>query len=1049
MYLFRMRHLILTLLGLMTVISLGTIAWGGKLAVHSLSEANHLLLVNDIAELTLQLNIRSALERTITTSMLASPRDVSDTMWAEMLRLRRDNEIQVIELLATAAELLESYPSPPLRDALDRLRRERQGVLRARGTADLILQGGKHGEEVAFFSTTTAFIEAIAEVRSMAIAVRRHGDVIWHDHLSLKHALYAVGEYTSREQALLAVAIAQARSLTVAEREISLGLHHTASVALEQLEVAMAAFPGSEMVGAAFSAMSDELYIRYPAMRDSVYAMTEQGTPYLPGTESWYQEASRGIRSIIELGTAINVVVRNGLVQRVAQARNAAAVFVFAAVMVFVMLTVALLILRSRITFPLRQLEQAAESIGQGDYGRPLHLRRGDELGELGAALERMRINLLEQTQERDRIEALLRTSAQRFRNLVESTNDWLWEIDGAGRYSYVSPQIMSILGYAPDEVLGRTPFELMPADEAARMEAMFAELMSQRAPLRAVENINLHKDGRRVVLETNGVPVLGEHGEFSGYRGIDRDITERRQAEQAQRESERRFRDLLENMQLMAVMLDDGGNITFINDFLLHSTGRTRDAVLGQNWFEVFIPEELRGALRAAYLRTMAGGAPVSPHEHEILTVSGGRRRIVWNVILIHGPDERAAGSASVGSDVTEQRKSEMEMHKLLRVVEQTDDSVMITDPNGNIEYVNAAFERISGYQRDEVIGRTPHVLSSGKQDKEFYTSLWGTISSGRSFYALMINRRKNGELFHEEKTITPLRDASGTITHYVSTSKDVTERRRMDEQLQQSEKLASIGQLAAGVAHEINNPVGYISSNISTLTRYLNDIFKLLDAYESAESVVADQALLERLQAMKNDVELSYLREDIHALIDESAEGVARVKKIVQDLKDFSRQEEAEWQMADLHKGLESTLNIVHNEIKYKAEVVREYGELPLIECIPSQINQVFMNLLVNAAHAIDEKGVIHVRSGTGDGWVWVEVEDNGAGIPPEHMKHLFEPFFTTKPVGKGTGLGLSISYGIVQKHGGRIELESEPGKGSRFRVWLPQRQPLPAVT
>ncbi|WP_420824456.1 ATP-binding protein [Sulfurivermis fontis] len=378
------------------------------------------------------------------------------------------------------------------------------------------------------------------------------------------------------------------------------------------------------------------------------------------------------------------------------------------------------------------------------------------------------------------------------------------------------------------------------------------------------------------------------------------------------------------------------------------------------------------------------------------------------------------------------------------MRVVEQTDDVVMITDPAGIIEYVNAAFERETGYRRAEVIGQSSRILHSGVQDAGFYKKMWDTISSGHSFRALMVNRRKNGELFYEEKTITPLRDSNNVITHYLSTSKDVTERRRLDEQMQQSEKLASIGQLAAGVAHEINNPVGYISSNIATLTRYLDGIFRLLNAYEEAENAIGDSALRERLHALKQEVDLAFLRDDIRALIDESSEGVARVKKIVQDLKDFSRQEEAEWQMADVHKGLESTLNIVHNELKYKAEVVREYADLPLVECIPSQLNQVFLNLLVNAAQAIDHHGVIHVRSGMDGAWCWVEVEDNGKGIPPEHINRLFEPFFTTKPVGKGTGLGLSISYGIVQKHGGRIEVDSEVGRGSRFRVWLPLRQP-----
>jgi signal transduction histidine kinase len=174
------------------------------------------------------------------------------------------------------------------------------------------------------------------------------------------------------------------------------------------------------------------------------------------------------------------------------------------------------------------------------------------------------------------------------------------------------------------------------------------------------------------------------------------------------------------------------------------------------------------------------------------------------------------------------------------------------------------------------------------------------------------------------------------------------------------------------------------------------------------------------------------------------ETKDGVARVAKIVQDLKDFSHVDEAEWQWADLHKGLDSTLNVVWNELKYKAEVVKEYGELPVVECLPFQINQVFMNLLVNAAHAIEERGTITLRTGTAGDEVWIEVADTGSGIPPENLGRIFDPFFTTKPVGKGTGLGLSLSYGIMQKHHGRIEVTSEPGRGTTFRIVLPGRQP-----
>ncbi|PKO85297.1 MAG: histidine kinase [Betaproteobacteria bacterium HGW-Betaproteobacteria-12] len=262
---------------------------------------------------------------------------------------------------------------------------------------------------------------------------------------------------------------------------------------------------------------------------------------------------------------------------------------------------------------------------------------------------------------------------------------------------------------------------------------------------------------------------------------------------------------------------------------------------------------------------------------------------------------------------------------------------------------------------------------------------------------------------------------------------------------QLLQSEKLASIGQLAAGVAHEINNPIGFVSSNLGTLKGYVAELLAIIDAISvSVEPMLAEHPQVRQaLAAIKQRADLDYLREDICQLITESIDGTTRVRRIVQDLRDFSRTGEVGLEWADLHAGLESTLNVVANEIRYKAEVVREYGELPLVECRPSQINQVFMNLLVNAAQAIPAQGRITLRSGRAGEQVWVAVGDNGCGIAPELQARIFDPFFTTKPVGKGTGLGLSVSYGIAEKHGGRLTVDSAPGAGSTFTLWLPLRQ------
>jgi signal transduction histidine kinase len=265
--------------------------------------------------------------------------------------------------------------------------------------------------------------------------------------------------------------------------------------------------------------------------------------------------------------------------------------------------------------------------------------------------------------------------------------------------------------------------------------------------------------------------------------------------------------------------------------------------------------------------------------------------------------------------------------------------------------------------------------------------------------------------------------------------------------EQLLQQEKMASIGQLAAGIAHEINNPIGYVYSNLVSLRDYTSGLLELIHAYERALAPKLDDATLATISEVRTRVDFDFVSTDLPELINESREGLERVRRIVQDLKDFSHAgRESGWRRVDLHKGLESTLNIVWNDLKYKAMVERRFGELPLVECHPGEINQVFMNLLLNAGHAIGERGTITLESGrhAERDEVWISIRDSGPGIDAEAMPRIFDPFFTTKPVGTGTGLGLSISYSIVKNHGGRIEVANGPAGGAVFTVVLPVHQP-----
>jgi signal transduction histidine kinase len=266
---------------------------------------------------------------------------------------------------------------------------------------------------------------------------------------------------------------------------------------------------------------------------------------------------------------------------------------------------------------------------------------------------------------------------------------------------------------------------------------------------------------------------------------------------------------------------------------------------------------------------------------------------------------------------------------------------------------------------------------------------------------------------------------------------------------QLVQSEKLASIGQLAAGVAHEINNPVGFVKSNISTLSSYLEilkDIFQRYRMLSDQKDLKSEDIFqqFEEIEAYARSKKIDYILDDLEPLLKESLEGTERVREIVSNLKIFARPDEIDLKEVDLYEGLENSLKIIWNELKYKCEVIKNFKPLPLIQCHPGQINQVFINILLNAANAIAEKGTITIESYSDPTTVGIKISDTGCGISPENINKIFDPFFTTRDVGKGTGLGLSVSHGIIDKHKGKIEVKSELGKGTSFTILLPIKQP-----
>jgi PAS domain S-box-containing protein len=399
--------------------------------------------------------------------------------------------------------------------------------------------------------------------------------------------------------------------------------------------------------------------------------------------------------------------------------------------------------------------------------------------------------------------------------------------------------------------------------------------------------------------------------------------------------------------------------------------------------------------------------------------------------------------------------------------LVRYANDIVLVMNENGTLLEANDAAVRAYGRSRDELLKCNARDLRHPSKLNELRGQLAVARRQGGVFFETLHCRR--------DATPFPVEVSLQEIEHegrhyWQSIIRDISERKQQEQallanleglrtlnrkleeaqsQLLQSEKMASVGQLAAGVAHELNNPIGFVHSNLGTLDGYLRDLFAIIEAYEQAETQALAGADLSAVQAIKQEKDFAYLKQDTFQLMEESRDGLARVRKIVQDLKDFSRVGDTDWRWADLHQGLDSTLNIVWNELKYKCKVTKEYGQLPQVFCLASQINQVFMNMLVNAGQAIEEKGEITLRSGTEGDHVWVEISDTGKGIPQENLMRIFEPFYTTKPVGKGTGLGLSLSYSIVKKHQGRIEVHSEVGRGSTFKIILPVQPDIEVST
>ena len=729
----------------------------------------------------------------------------------------------------------------------------------------------------------------------------------------------------------------------------------------------------------------------------------------------------------------------------------------------------------------------------QVDYFRSLQ-----EISQSHAQAMAQQIAALETAaRERDLADAGRRESELRFRSLADNAPVMIWMSDSADGESYFNRAWMTFAGLAGSEGTQCTRerwLESIHPDDRVEALALVGTAATRKDGAQQVFRFR-RADGEYRHLRMHVLARRGADGAVLGIVGSAVDISDLLAAERTLRRSnddlealvsertralQRSYADLEEREQTIrtitdsaqdaVVMVDDAGVVSYWNPAAERIFGWTSDEALGQLLSEFLVPERFRAAHLQAYARFQQGEpGRILGRTVEMVALNRAGAEISVDLSLSSTLLKGKLHAIGLLRDITERK---LAAHALLREKAWSDEIIRLAPSfiiglgrSAEILLFNDYAERLTGYARDEVIGKHwTEVFSTPEGRDEDSATIDHALQSGEAIRhqpenAIVIrggSRRLvswSSQLMFENGKVRMLLSFGVDVTESRRAARELEDNyakltllnQRLEEaqnQLLQSEKMASIGQLAAGVAHEINNPVGFVSSNLQTLKTYSQQMLQLLAAYQLAEPRIGDDELA-TIAELKQALDIDFLEEDLPALIKESEEGLVRVKKIVADLKDFSHVSETDWQYADLNAGLDSTLNVVWNEVKYKARVEKRYATLPPVNCLAAQLNQVFMNLIVNAAHAVDESkgmGTIVLSTGQQDEWVWVEVRDDGRGMSEEVRRRVFEPFFTTKPVGKGTGLGMSLSYNIVKKHNGCIEVDSLPGQGTRFRVWVP---------
>ncbi|SMC27578.1 PAS domain S-box-containing protein [Desulfacinum hydrothermale DSM 13146] len=649
---------------------------------------------------------------------------------------------------------------------------------------------------------------------------------------------------------------------------------------------------------------------------------------------------------------------------------------------------------------------QALKS-GLSDYLLKKHMKRLP--AAIRESLEKSRL-----TREVARARRELEASEKRYRSMVESASDWIFTLDPEGRYLSVNRKALEVLGLAAEEVVGRRVIDIHGSEEAQTY------LDRVRYVVETGQSISFehefHWKGQRQWHRDVLYPILGPDGRVEAVGGICVDITETKRMEQQLQESMERYRILAEHSPVGVVITQDM-QFVYVNPAAARLLGKTPDEVVGENILS-FVREEYRDLLRQAHLDRVAG--KTVPIAYRLALAGEGKER--W--VEVHGSQITHAGRpAALGIlvDITDRMEAERRNRLFQATVEQAFEGIVIADGDGVIQYVNPSFLASTGYRSEDLVGRSIAVLQSEHHDPAFYETMWRTVKAGQVWRGLVTTSTSGGETRQFQVTVSPVRDETGRIVSLVSVNRDVTQERALEAQLRQAQKMEALGTLAGGIAHDFNNILG---------------------------AIVGYTELA--LMALEGD-------HPVRKHLDRVLNAGHRARDLVQQILTFSRQKEMEKRPVHLRYIVKEATKLLRASLPSTIEI-REYApsEVPPVLGDPTQLHQVIMNLCTNAFHAMRETGgLLEVRLEAerldkesldrfpelkeGD-HVVLTVKDTGHGIAPELLDRIFEPYFTTKEVGEGTGLGLAVVHGIVTGLNGAIRVESEPGRGTTFRVHLP---------